>query len=85
MSEGVQRNGQTDGHTYPRMELTTDTPRRRSWTLADQARIALPQVSRTRKTQDVRDHKGLNAKLGESAWKGDTGYVVYGEPFGRGR
>ena len=45
MSDRVQGNWQTDGHTYRRMELTTGAPRRRSWTLADKARIVAESLS----------------------------------------
>ena len=53
MSDRVQGNWQTDGHTYRRMELTTGTPRRRSWTLAEKARIVAESYSGDRPVAEV--------------------------------
>ena len=85
MSDGVQRNGQTDGHTYQRMELKTGTPVWRSWTLADKADRFASGIKTTSSHKMCGIIRGWIAKLGESAWNSDNGRVVYGEWFGRGR
>jgi transposase len=53
MSDRVQGNWQTDEHMYRRMELTTGTPRRRSWTLAEKARIVAESYSGDRPVAEV--------------------------------
>ena len=60
MSDRVQGNWQTDGHTYQRMELTTGTPRRRSWTLADKARIVAESFSGDRPASEVALKHGIH-------------------------
>jgi transposase len=60
MSDRVQGNWQTDGHTYQRMELTTGTPRRRSWTLADKARIVAESNSGDRPVAEVALRHGIH-------------------------
>lgn len=53
MNDRVQRNWQTDGHTHRRMKLTTGAPRRRSWTMADKARIVAESYSGERPVSEV--------------------------------
>ena len=60
MSDRVQGNWQTDGHAYRRMELTTGTPRRRSWTLADKARIVAESLSGDRPASEVALKHGIH-------------------------
>jgi transposase len=60
MSDRVQGNWQIDGHTYRRMELTTGSPRRRSWTMADKARIVSESFSGERPVSEVALKHGVH-------------------------
>jgi transposase len=60
MSDRVQGNWQTDGHTYRRMELMTGTPRRRSWTMAEKARIVAESYSGDRPVAELALRHGIH-------------------------